>query len=810
MAYIADCQILELLRETAEPVTAAHLAMMLDASKSEVNSILYRMENTLVRKAGSTPPCWTAFPLEEQIVNCLSDELTTVDEIAEYVCMPKADVVSVLHRLKGTKAYCDDSDENCWYLMEDVNSPLHILKRYFGYNAFRPLQEEIIQSVLDKHDSLVLMPTGGGKSICYQVPALVMDGTAVVVSPLIALMKDQVEALLSNGISAAALNSSKTETDNYNIKVRCEQGLIKLLYVSPERLMLELEWLKAHVRVSLFAIDEAHCVSQWGHDFRPEYIQLSVLRELFPEVPTMALTATADKTTREDIIDKLCLHDATVFKTSFDRPNLSLDVRQGYTAKEKLKTIYGVISRHPGESGIIYCLSRKSTEKVAMKLRAMHLSAEAYHAGLSTEERNRVQENFIKDKVKIVVATIAFGMGIDKSNVRYVIHYNLPKSIEGYYQEIGRAGRDGLPSETILFYNLQDMIKLREFAETSGQVEINSEKLDRMQEYAEAHVCRRRILLNYFGESSDKNCGNCDVCRSPVAHFDGTIIVQKALSAILRTKEQVSIPILIGILRGSYGADIIAKGYQNIKTFGAGRDLPAKDWREYLLQMLQMGFFEINYKEGNRLVVTPRGHQIIKERETVELVQINRMLGHKIKHHIEEANNRTKVETPSSVDEKLFDALRKYRLEQSKTYGVPAYVIMSDKTLRSLVDRKPTNKIALMNVFGIGQHKRNQYGDELIEIIKTIVGQPTDSPATAPPSEEPADSQSGVNTDLSYMDRQKQLYANAYAHWTSEDDQLLLRLYADGKSIRELSEYFKRNNGAIRSRIKKLTDGNTL
>ena len=625
------------------------------------------------------------------------------------------------------------------------------LKSYFGYDSFRPLQEEIINHVLQRKDSLVLMPTGGGKSICFQIPALMMEGTAIVISPLISLMKDQVEALRANGIAAEALNSANDEIANRQIAERCLRGDIKLLYISPERLITELRWMQNMLKVSLFAIDEAHCISQWGHDFRPEYTQLGNLHNLFPNVPIMALTATADKITKADIIEQLHLQKPEIFISSFDRPNLSLDVRRGYTAKEKVRTILSLIYRHRGESGIIYCLAKKTTEKVAEKLKKEGVSVGVYHAGLPTDERNRVQEDFINDRIQVVCATIAFGMGIDKSNVRFVVHYNLPKSIENYYQEIGRGGRDGLPCETILFYNLQDIITLRKFADESGQREINMEKLQRMQEYAEAQVCRRRILLNYFGEISDKGCGNCDVCHTSPSTFEGTELVQKALSAILRTGEQVGFTLTIDILHGNFSPEVVSRGYAQIKTFAAGRDVPVRDWHDYLLQMLQMGYIEIAYNEDNHLHVTPLGQDVVHGKTRVKLVVISREDYSVKARHSRMMEEQVSAVTNSGQSEnmELFERLKVLRKEIADEMNSPAFIVMSDKTLHALATDMPTTLATFGNTFGIGEHKRDTYGERFIAVIKQFAPTEKEIPAkneavTTVSPEEPKEEKGGV------------------------------------------------------------------
>ena len=599
---------------------------------------------------------------------------------------------------------------------------LQTLKTYFGYDSFRPLQEEIIRHILNGNDALVLMPTGGGKSICYQLPALLREGTAVVVSPLISLMKDQVEALCANGISAGALNSSNDETENAALRRACTEGRLKLLYISPEKLLAEANYLLRDMHISLFAIDEAHCISQWGHDFRPEYAQMGILHQQFPHVPIIALTATADKITREDIIRQLHLNHPRTFISSFDRPNLSLTVKRGYQQKEKSKTILDFIARHPGESGIIYCMSRSKTESVAQMLQKQGIRTAVYHAGLSPSLRDEAQDDFINDRVQVVCATIAFGMGIDKSNVRWVIHYNLPKSIESFYQEIGRAGRDGLPSDTLLFYSLADLILLTKFATESGQQNINLEKLQRMQQYAESDICRRRILLSYFGEIADHDCGNCDVCKNPPERFDGTVIVQKALSAIVRTDQQIGTGDLVDILRGNMSPEVVGKGYQQLKTFAAGRDVPARDWHDYLLQMLQLGYFEIAYNENNHLKITSAGSDVLFGRATARLVVIRREEANETKRGRKRKATVPAQELPlglpNTENEALFEALRKLRKRLADEEALPAYIVLSDKVLHLLSTSRPTNLEEFGNISGIGEHKKKKYGKEFINLIR--------------------------------------------------------------------------------------------
>ena len=604
-----------------------------------------------------------------------------------------------------------------------------LLKKFFGYSEFRPLQAEIIQHILQKKDELVLMPTGGGKSICYQLPAIYLPGITLVISPLIALMKDQVEGLIANGIPAASLNSMMSDSEQQQVKQLCIQGKIKLLYISPERVKAEADWFLPRLDISLIAIDEAHCVSHWGHDFRPEYTQLAILKERFPNVPVIALTATADKVTRTDIIEQLRLNNPQVFISSFDRPNLSLTVRRGLNKKEKIKSIVHFIRQHRDQCGIIYCMKRSDTEMLVEELSLFQIKATAYHAGLSPQKREQAQNDFIHDRVDVVCATVAFGMGIDKSNIRWVIHFNMPGSIENYYQEIGRAGRDGAKSDTLLFYSMSDLIVLRQFAEESGQVEVNLEKLNRMQRYCETDVCRRRILLSYFGEEVEKDCGNCDVCKNPPLRFDGSILVQKALSAVVRTNQQIGVEMLIHILRGAARTELTEKGFHHIKTYGAGRDLSYMEWKEYIYQMIQLGFLEIDYAHTNRLKVTALGTKVLYGKATAQLAKYIPPEPEKKKAKTGSEKKGFKAQPirpieSESVDEILWDALKQLRKQLADRESRPAYHIFTDDSLEDMVAQKPITLGDFNLIRGVGQIKLEKYGRVFVSLIRFVLKLP--------------------------------------------------------------------------------------
>lgn len=607
----------------------------------------------------------------------------------------------------------------------DTDRLLHeataVLRRFYGHKSFRPQQFEIITEVMRDNDCVVLMPTGGGKSITFQLPALLKDGCAVVISPLIALMKDQVTALIANGIPAATLNSNQSESENRQVIESFRHGHIKLLYISPERLMLEIERWGPDAKISLFAIDEAHCISQWGHDFRPEYTQLSCLKRMYPHIPVIALTATADRLTRDDISQQLALENPRLFISSFDRPNISLRVVSNPGKAKRLAMICSLIDKYAEDSGIIYCLSRKNAESVNAELRQRGYRSVVYHAGLSPMERDAAQQAFINGEVQVVCATVAFGMGIDKSNIRYVVHNNLPRNIEGYYQEIGRAGRDGLPAEALMFYSFADIATLQSFIDESGRQAINTEKLTRMKEYAEATVCRRRVLLSYFSEETHCDCGNCDVCLDPPERIDGTVIAQKALSAMARIGEQAGITMLIDILRGSGRSELLAKGYHRIKTYGAGRDMTFAQWSAYLSQMLQLGIIEIAYNEANHLKITPYGRKILSGEIPVQLA--------KFYYHQPNSSSATsqkkataKKAAAATVPADLLSDLKKVRTAIAKIQGIAPYMVFSDKTLTDMARQQPLDQAAFLEVDGVGEKKAAQYWRHFSRVIRHYRG----------------------------------------------------------------------------------------
>ena len=591
-------------------------------------------------------------------------------------------------------------------------NPQTLLKNVFGYDEFRPLQQEIIDRTLAGKDSFVLMPTGGGKSMCFQIPALCFDGITIVVSPLISLMKDQVQALQSHGIKAAFFNSSISPQEENDVITQATKGEIKLLYLSPEKLIsVRNTWLQ-DLDIKLVAIDEAHCVSMWGHDFRPEYTQLKVFRNSLPKVPFLALTATADKSARKDIEGQLGLKDSKLFISSFDRENLSIEVRGQVAKKKKLQEIEQFIERKKNESGIIYCLSRKNTEEVADYLKEDGHSVAFYHAGMNTEDRERVQTEFINDDTKIIVATIAFGMGIDKSNVRWVIHYNLPKNLEGYYQEIGRAGRDGLPSETVLYYNMRDFVLYSQFADDGANSTMQKDKLSRMLQFAEAKSCRRKILLSYFGEHLTQDCGNCDVCHNPPKAFDGTLLAQKALSGIARMQEKEGITMLINVLRGSNNAEVNAGGYLQLKTYGVGKDVSFYDWRDYIIQLANQGLIEIMYSEGSALKISPIGRKVLKGEQSIKMT---------LPIIAKEKNSRKpkvmKVVNQGKVNADLFTELKKLRYSIARKVNVPAYIIFNDKSLKAMASELPVTADQFLAISGVGMNKMKQYGGKFMDVI---------------------------------------------------------------------------------------------
>ncbi len=604
----------------------------------------------------------------------------------------------------------------------NLTSARESLKKYYGYDTFRPMQEEIIQTIYDQKDALVLMPTGGGKSVCYQIPAVTMEGTCVVISPLISLMKDQVESLRANGINAAFLNSSISGAEQRAVEDDFFNNNIDLLYVSPEKMVSSSFFpLLQRTKINLFAIDEAHCISSWGHDFRPEYTKLQFLKNQFPNIPIVCLTATADKLTRKDIISQMNLQEPSVFLASFDRPNISLDVRPG---QKRIEQIIDFIKKRPQSPGIVYCLSRKNTEDVASKLQAKGIKAMCYHAKMPAIARSDVQEDFINDNISVVCATVAFGMGIDKSNVRWVIHYNLPKNVESYYQEIGRAGRDGAKAEALLFYSFRDVQVLRSILTENGGdlMDVKLAKLDRMLQFADSLNCRRKILLNYFNENLDQDCGNCDVCKNPPNYVDGTVIAQKALSAVVRLKERVGIRMLIDVLRGSGRKEIFQNGFHNIKTYGAGRDFSYNDWQYFITQLINLGLLEMAYDQNNTLKVTPVSKEVLFSKRTVKLV---RFVSKKEQKELDKVKYQTKTKKQVLQDE-LFEILRTLRRQLAQKEGVPPYLIFNDATLQEMAEKRPAFDAEFKAISGVGERKLVRYGNYFMDAIRNFIKTKTD------------------------------------------------------------------------------------
>lgn len=648
--------------------------------------------------------------------------------------------------------------------MPDQQQLESTLKEYFGYDSFRPLQQEIIESVFAGNDNMVIMPTGGGKSICFQLPALILPGVTIVISPLIALMKDQVDGLVANGIAAAFINSSQSAAEQEEIYKKLSENTIKLLYIAPESLSL-FDAMLSRITICLIAIDEAHCISSWGHDFRPAYTQLGYLKNKFPEIPIIALTATADKATRKDICNQLNIPHATQYLASFDRENLSLEVRVG---NKRIEQILDFIDDKPNDSGIIYCLSRKTTEAISEKLRNQGYHAEAYHAGIPHEKRSQVQEGFINDTIQIVCATIAFGMGIDKSNVRWVIHYNLPKNIESYYQEIGRAGRDGVPSYTLLFHSYADVVQLQKFADMSGNKEVQLSKLDRMKQYADSLSCRRKILLSYFGELKEKDCGNCDVCKNPPSFIDGTIIAQKALSTVVRIKEQEPMGTIIDVLRGAQNAAVHEKGYQNLKTYGIAKEISWKDWQQYIIQLINLGYLEIAFHLSNKLKLTALSEKVLFKGEKVSLANLK---------DIEKAKEIAAPITKKSGPPSLFENLRKLRLALSKEAGIPAYQIFNDASLKEMEKFRPMTDEEFMQINGVGKQKMQDYGHDFIKEIRNFSSEKTkkkSSKKTDTHKETLEAYKSGLSIE-EIAAKRKLAESTIYAH--------IMRLYENGEDI---------------------------
>ncbi len=590
-----------------------------------------------------------------------------------------------------------------------------ILKDIWGFTSFRSQQSEIVDHVLHGKDSLIIMPTGGGKSLCFQLPALIFKGLTVVISPLIALMNDQVTALKLSGVKVAAFHSNMNRNEQMDVERELLGGQIKLLYVSPERANSSgfPEFLHK-LNISLFAIDEAHCVSIWGNDFRPDYVMLNVLRDKFSHVPFIALTATADAATQLDICRQLHLKNPEIFVSSFERKNIFTEARP---AEQKYKQVAEFLHKVKGQSGIIYCLSRKETEKLSLKLAQAGFNCDFYHAGMSADDRKRVQKDFQDDKIQFICATIAFGMGIDKSNIRWIIHYSMPKNLEGYYQEIGRAGRDGSPAKALLFYSWGDYIMLKRFIDESQANEefktVQYAKLERMWEFASANECRTNVVLNYFGEFRNEPCRHCDNCLNPPKSKDATITAQKALSAVIRCNENVGMNLLIDVLRGSFRAEVREAGLDKIKTFGAGKDISFINWKIYITQLINKGFLRIDYTDGFKIKSTPLTRTELFEDVKVQLVDLT------YTDLVKEAPKPKQKKV--ILEDELMQKLKEWRTELARQKQVPSYVIFSDKVFENIVATKPLTRSDLIQVEGIGTVKMQHYGEDILAIVQGYI-----------------------------------------------------------------------------------------
>ena len=589
---------------------------------------------------------------------------------------------------------------------------LALLRRFYGYDSFRPGQAELFHAVASGRDAIALMPTGGGKSLCYQMPALLCDGVCVVVSPLIALMDDQVTALLANGIPAAAVHSNRPDDEVREALEQARLGRVKLLYTSPERFVADLPAWSRSLPIRIVAIDEAHCISQWGHDFRPVYTELAGVKEALPGVPVIALTATADRLTRDDIARQLALRDPFSWIGSFDRPNISIEVAPDPGKARRIARVRELVSKYPDDSGIVYCLSRAKAEAMTAALQACGVRVACYHAGMPAAAREEAQRAFINGDVSVVCATVAFGMGIDKSNIRWVVHNNMPANIESYYQEIGRAGRDGLPAEAVMFHSVGDVITLRRFIDDSDSSRrgINTEKLARMQAFVDAAVCRRRMLLSYFNEEKVRDCGNCDVCRSAPLRFDGTVAVQKALSAVVRTDCSVGAYMLCDILRGSRRHDLRMRGYDRIRTFGAGADMTTAEWNYYISQMIQLGMLDVAYDDNNRLRPTPYGMRVLRGEERVMLA--------KYTERPARAAGKSAAPAPRHDPDPLLARLKAVRRTEASRIKMPPYLIFSDASLADMARRRPHTLEEFREVSGAGEVKTARFGPLFLAAIR--------------------------------------------------------------------------------------------